>query len=568
MARDNKLKKQIEKWHNADNHAAIIDALTQIDLSELGVQERGWLARAYNNVSDYESALTHLLAIESESQNDWIWHYRVGYAYDGLKQWRDAQRYFEHALSLNPGDEDCQFFIERCLEMRTLKARFEELHEWLAEYQRELAGEASEEEQQSILREGIDMLHPSLEFRRLGEYHLELISTDDEFAPILSRALEQDDTLAQDNQWRITSYSPLSSNYPQDINPTLTEKLNQIGVRRATLDVSTSEMEQAEVFVERLVAHLKEWGNRLFLGRVLNATNSLDNGVYRIELETYDHREYIYFMAMIPEREDWFVDMGAEEYITMTVNLYNPHEDATYPIYPIEPIEDNDAQEDEIIPQYMYSEEEITAIEAHIDKHFGKSEFVLHEVVSPDIHLDLYLIEPTPERPYYTIVTGGMGAYKMNVPDKLLEYKLQRAELVICLPPDWEIQNDKEKYYWPLRLLKFIGRLPIHDNKWLGWGHSIGNLSPYDSSVSFTGCMLVNPVGSEGASACELPSGDKVNFYQIIPLYEEEMQYKISEGAESLLSLMQHISHVINPKRPCAVPRGGEKPLASKKVFS
>ena len=32
--------------------------------------------------------------------------------------------------------------------------------------------------------------------------------------------------------------------------------------------------------------------------------------------------------------------------------------------------------------------------------------------------------------------TMGMGAHRMNVPKELAEYKLERAELAIALPPD------------------------------------------------------------------------------------------------------------------------------------
>ena len=57
----------------------------------------------------------------------------------------------------------------------------------------------------------------------------------------------------------------------------------------------------------------------------------------------------------------------------------------------------------------MYSEEEQTAIEQHIARYFGPNENVFHELISYDIHVDIYIVEPTPERNYYTLVTGGMG---------------------------------------------------------------------------------------------------------------------------------------------------------------
>lgn len=32
----------------------------------------------------------------------------------------------------------------------------------------------------------------------------------------------------------------------------------------------------------------------------------------------------------------------------------------------------------------------------------------------------------------------------MKVPEELAEYKLERAELAVCLPPDWNLQSDDE----------------------------------------------------------------------------------------------------------------------------
>ena len=62
---------------------------------------------------------------------------------------------------------------------------------------------------------------------------------------------------------------------------------------------------------------------------------------------------------------------------------------------------------------------------------------------------------PSDERDYYTLVTMGMGAHRMNVPEELAEYKLERAELAIALPPDWKLDEESlkdELWYWPIGL--------------------------------------------------------------------------------------------------------------------
>ena len=84
----------------------------------------------------------------------------------------------------------------------------------------------------------------------------------------------------------------------------------------------------------------------------------------------------------------------------------------------------------------------MSAIEQHIKNTFGEFENVFHELVSPDIHVDICMVPPSEERDYYTLVTMGMGAHQMNVPEELAEYKLERAELAIALPKDWKLDEE------------------------------------------------------------------------------------------------------------------------------
>ena len=142
----------------------------------------------------------------------------------------------------------------------------------------------------------------------------------------------------------------------------------------------------------------------------------------------------------------------------------------------------------------VYGQEDWDTVDQHIHTYFGSSENVFHEIVSPDIHVDIYIIPPSPERNYYILMTHGMGAHAMNVPEDLAGQKLERAELFICLPPDWKVGEEGEAWYWPIRWLKILARLPINEDSWLGWGHTIANPdgSPFAENTRFNGIMLVS----------------------------------------------------------------------------
>ena len=222
---------------------------------------------------------------------------------------------------------------------------------------------------------------------------------------------------------------------------------------------------------------------------------------------------------------------------------------------------DGEMPEDEEagVPE-VYTEEEMEAVEGHIQQYFGKVENVFHELVSPDIHVDICMVPPTEERDYCTLVTMGMGAHRMNVPEELVEYKLERAELAIALPADWKLDQESmkdEKWYWPIRLLKSLARLPIASDTWLGFGHTMDNKENFAENTKLCAAILTGPQSTEeGGEVCTLPGGEEVNFYQVIPLYEDELDYKLEHDTDALLNKMRGISFVVNPTRQDAITRG------------
>ncbi len=222
---------------------------------------------------------------------------------------------------------------------------------------------------------------------------------------------------------------------------------------------------------------------------------------------------------------------------------------------------DGEASEDEEagVPE-VYTEEEMEAIEGHIQQYFGDFEHVFHELASPDIHVDICVVQPSAERDYYTLVTMGMGAHRMNVPEELAEYKLERAELAIALPKDWKLKQEDmrdERWYWPIRLLKTLARLPIASDTWLGFGHTMDHEEDFAKDTKLCAAILTGPQGTEeGSEVCTLPGGEEVNFYQVIPLYRDELEYKLAHDADALLDKMEGISFVVEPDRQDAITRG------------
>ena len=203
----------------------------------------------------------------------------------------------------------------------------------------------------------------------------------------------------------------------------------------------------------------------------------------------------------------------------------------------------------------------LEAIEGHLAKHIAPVENVFHEIVSDIVHLDVLMIPPAVDRPFHVLVTSGMSDLPMTVPEGLEEWR--RAELMIALPADWPLEQKRmedERAYWPIRWLKMLGRLPHEYRTWLGYGHSVPNGDPAEPipGTKFTGVMLgfAEWLPPE-FTRLELGPDDCINFYQVVPLYPEEMAFKLAKSAEALDELFQErgVGFVLDVNRPNAVKK-------------
>lgn len=206
----------------------------------------------------------------------------------------------------------------------------------------------------------------------------------------------------------------------------------------------------------------------------------------------------------------------------------------------------------------IYSQEDMERIEDHIQKYFGAVDSVFHEIVSDQIHLDIAISPPTPQRNHYVLTTMGMGAKIMDdMPSELIEEGFGRSELMIALPPDWQIQSQEEKWYWPIQWLKILARLPFMQETWLGWGHTIPKGEPFAENTKLE-CMFLTLPHQYGEESymTTLANGEPVHFLQLIPIYKEEMNYKIACGATALEELFgEDFSMVLDVKRKNYAPQ-------------
>ena len=118
----------------------------------------------------------------------------------------------------------------------------------------------------------------------------------------------------------------------------------------------------------------------------------------------------------------------------------------------------------------------------------------------------------------------------------------EHSEFMIYLPADWKLDDESlkdESNYWPIRLLKNTARLSRRTGSWLGKGHTIGSESrePYSDKLPYNNSLLLFPAPylTDVISHCNLSSGKTIAFHQILPITQEELDYKYEHGTPEFI---------------------------------
>ena len=198
--------------------------------------------------------------------------------------------------------------------------------------------------------------------------------------------------------------------------------------------------------------------------------------------------------------------------------------------------------------------------------------FVFHEILSDIVHIDVNIIPPDNGRDYYVLWTSGMSDLPMTLPDGDYDKKdYERAELFLFLPKDWKFaeigESAKElgdEYYWPVRWLKYLARFPHEYKTWFGTGHTLPNgeeYAPLGEGTEMGGFFFlpVISLGEDypGVDALTCKDGTKINFLWAIPMYKEEIEYKLEEGFDAMMDLFVEVDfpRALDPKRQNYVGR-------------
>jgi Suppressor of fused protein (SUFU) len=201
----------------------------------------------------------------------------------------------------------------------------------------------------------------------------------------------------------------------------------------------------------------------------------------------------------------------------------------------------------------------VAAVDAHVTSHFGPPATTWHEIVSPYVHVDVHVVEPTGERPGFTLVTSGMSEQPMSSPSGDLF-----AELMMVLPATWAKPDSQEfrepRGHWPYKLLQDLARLPHEYGTWLWSGHTVPNgdpPEPYADDTKLCGALLAPPVIAPDGFERMSFKGHEVHFFAVLPLHVDEMQLKLDNGPDALYDLLDEadVTEILQSDRRSVVPK-------------
>ena len=178
-------------------------------------------------------------------------------------------------------------------------------------------------------------------------------------------------------------------------------------------------------------------------------------------------------------------------------------------------------------------------IGAHIERTLAPIDGVLHDMTPGPLRVHVYHVAASAERPFQLLITSGMSSLPMTFPDG--DYaELRRAELLIMLPPEWNVQAQDDASTWPMQWLKILARLPHEQHTWLGYGHTITFSEDATATLPgtpFNSLLLLPPrTLPEDFVRLQTADGENVHFYALLPLYPAEFALKERDGLEALLA--------------------------------
>ncbi len=164
------------------------------------------------------------------------------------------------------------------------------------------------------------------------------------------------------------------------------------------------------------------------------------------------------------------------------------------------------------------------------------------DMIGKPVVIDVEMLYPTVEEPFYLLHTMGMSAIPMHYPaGTFIREGESYGELYMILPADWPFGRCRDSSLtdpaaWPVWLLMELGRFPHVHQIWMSYGFMLPNTEacePFSPMTNLSGVVIVQVEGDLGS--LKMPDGTTVELFMPILLYKEEMELCDEIGVDAVV---------------------------------
>jgi hypothetical protein len=174
----------------------------------------------------------------------------------------------------------------------------------------------------------------------------------------------------------------------------------------------------------------------------------------------------------------------------------------------------------------------IGARETLYGQYFAASPKIYHSTNKVFPHIDVYHFEPTQERPFHTLITGGMANYRQPTDEGPA-----RVELLIYV---------KEFEWWAANLLKMIAEFPAQNETFFAAYHTvpIGYRLTETAEIS---AFLLAPAEMEDSSRLSFSiEDDAVGYLVCVPITMIEHAFAREVSSEQLHQKLKQANVIVH----------------------
>ena len=174
-------------------------------------------------------------------------------------------------------------------------------------------------------------------------------------------------------------------------------------------------------------------------------------------------------------------------------------------------------------------------IQIALEERFG--EHRVSQIPSTGEEFPLLIIDLELASPVSVLMTNGLSDYKMPVPEKYQGREFN--ELYFCLPSYWDWQDiENPNLNWVFTWIRKMATYVIEKQTWFGVGHTIPSGKDglaISSTMKQNNFLFTDPILLDRALEPLKINEKTIHFLAIVPIFQDEMDYKQARGAFKFL---------------------------------